>query len=186
MIPGRHAWSQTHFCWRTQEMSLWILHRIRVEELTHWKRPWYREAMKAKGERSGRGWNGLDSITNTTDMNLSKLQETVKDREAWQVAVHEVAKSQTGLSKWMTAPPLLLPSYNPSCRTGAIVAATARTMQNANLNLLLSWLKLFRRFPLNLKQPKLLTKAHKGPAESAPCLPSESWDILLTPVLWSH
>ena len=37
----------------------------------------------------------LDSITNLVDMNLSKLQEIVKDRETWRAAVHEVAKSQT-------------------------------------------------------------------------------------------
>ena len=37
------------------------------------------------------GW--LDSITDSTDMNLSKLQETVKDRDAWHAAVHGVAKS---------------------------------------------------------------------------------------------
>ena len=35
----------------------------------------------------------LDDITASVDMNLSKLQEIVKDREAWCVAVHEVAKS---------------------------------------------------------------------------------------------
>ena len=37
----------------------------------------------------------LDGIIDTMDMNLSKLQETVKDREAWHAAVHAVAKSRT-------------------------------------------------------------------------------------------
>ena len=37
----------------------------------------------------------LDSITDSVDMNLSKLQEIVKDREAQRAAVHVVTKSQT-------------------------------------------------------------------------------------------
>ena len=40
----------------------------------------------------------LDGITDLMVMSLSKLQEMVKDREAWHAAVHEVAKSQTQLS----------------------------------------------------------------------------------------
>ena len=40
----------------------------------------------------------LDSITNSMEMNLSKLQETVEDRGDWHAAVHRVTKSWTQLS----------------------------------------------------------------------------------------
>ena len=40
----------------------------------------------------------LDGITDSTDVSLSKLQEIVKDRQAWSAVVHGVAKRQTRLS----------------------------------------------------------------------------------------
>ena len=55
---------------------------------------------KIEGNRR-RGWKRmrwLDSITDSVDMNLSKLQETVEDRGVWHATVHGVAKSQTQLS----------------------------------------------------------------------------------------
>ena len=45
----------------------------------------------------------LDSITDSMDVNLSKLQEIVKDREAWHAAVHRIAKSRTQISDGTTA-----------------------------------------------------------------------------------
>ena len=55
---------------------------------------WRRKRMGQLRKRS------LDNITDSVDMNLSKLQETVEDRGAWNAAVHGFAKSRTQLSDW--------------------------------------------------------------------------------------
>ena len=50
------------------------------------------EGKKRRGQQRIRS---LDSITNSRDVNLSKHQESVKDREGWQAAVHRVTKRQS-------------------------------------------------------------------------------------------
>ena len=63
------------------------------------------EAGEIDGKRR-RGWERMGwLISITKPMDMTKLQETVKDKEAWRAAVHQVAKSRTQVSHWTTILP---------------------------------------------------------------------------------
>ena len=55
------------------------------------------EGIKIRRHQRMRGLDGI-TMTNAMDMNLGKLREMVRDREAWLTAAHGVAKSQTQLN----------------------------------------------------------------------------------------
>ena len=53
---------------------------------------------EGKRRRGQQRMSWFDSVTDSNDMNLNKLQKTMKDREAWHAAVHWVTKNQTQLN----------------------------------------------------------------------------------------
>ena len=82
------------WCWSWSSNTL----TTSCKELTHWKRSQSWERLKAGGEGEDRGWDDLmESLTQWTWV-WANSGRWLKDREAWCIAAHGVAKSWTWLS----------------------------------------------------------------------------------------
>jgi len=70
---------------------------LTISYLTTSNLPWFMDLIFQVWRQRMR-W--LDDITDTMDMNLGKLQQMMRDREAWRAAVHGLEKSRTRISDW--------------------------------------------------------------------------------------
>ena len=103
---GNPSWIFWCWTWNSNTLATW------GKELTHLKRPWCWERLKAGGEGDDRGWHGwMASLIWWTRVSIGSrvcwwtgrpgvLQGLLVDREAWGAAIHVVAKRGTGLSDW--------------------------------------------------------------------------------------
>ena len=91
-VLGVH-WKGWCWSWNSSTLATWW------EESTHWKDPDAGRDWGQEEKEQQRMW-WLDGITDLMGMSLSKLQESVIDREAWRAVIHGVEKSRTRLSDW--------------------------------------------------------------------------------------
>jgi len=98
-----------------------LMLKLKLQHLGHliWRANWLEKTLML-GKIEGRRRRGrqrmrwLDGIIDSTDMSLSKFQETVKERESWHATVHGVTKSRTWPSNW-TATEMCCEHFHPFC-----------------------------------------------------------------------
>ena len=114
-LDHKEGWALKNWCFQTVMLETTLKSPLDCKEIQpvnpKGKQPWIfigrtnaeAEAGKIEGKRRRQErMRWLDSITSSMDMNLSKPQETLKDRGAWHTAVHGVTKSRAQLNYWTT------------------------------------------------------------------------------------
>ena len=116
--------------------------------------------MECKRRRGWQRMRWLDSITDSVDMNLSKLQKIMRDRGVWHATVHGVAKSWTRLCEWTTK---------------------EQKLKKEAQSHMISWLPLYNN---QAKQFLIYAVSFNSPAY-CPQICNMKWSMCLRYVIWS-
>ena len=87
-----------------------LMLKLKLQYLGHLKRPWCWERLKAGGEESGRGWDWLDSRSDSTNMNLSKLWES--EGQGRLACCSPWGCKKSDMTEWLNTTTTTLNSYN--------------------------------------------------------------------------
>ena len=96
-----------------------LMLKLNLQDFGHliWTNDWLEKSLmlgkiKGRRRRRRRRMRLLDGITNAMKVNLDKLREMVRDREAWHATVHRTAKSQTWLGDWTTTTTIIIINFH--------------------------------------------------------------------------
>ena len=125
LMQTMRAWWEVDYRWEKSRNQPWLFTARTDAEAPILRPPDEKSRLIVKDPDARKDWrqkqkraaeDDIDIITNSLGMSLSKLRETVKDREAWHSTVHAIADSQMWLKNWTLEKSIFDPGLHIQCR----------------------------------------------------------------------